>query len=246
MADQVRGAIAAGLDELGISDHYTLVPGHEVPWSLAQTGLPDYFRALHAARRLAGEELVLRFGIEADYIPESVAELGEILQAYPLDYVIGSVHFIDGFPVDDSASHWEAISQDERNVKIRKYWARVTDMASSGVFDIAGHLDLYKKFGHHATVDLSTDIAAALDAIAEAGMAVELNTSGLHYVGEAYPSPAILLECHSRGIPTLVTADAHIPQHLTRGYDVGIGELRKAGYTQQAVFEGRRMSLVDL
>lgn len=246
MADQIRGGIAAGLDELGISDHYTLIPGQTVEWSLPQTGLPDYFRALHAARRLAGDALAFRFGIEADYIPESVAELGEILQAYPLDYVIGSVHFIDGFPVDAGASFWEAISQDQRNVKIREYWARVTAMAKSGVFDFAGHLDLYKKFGRHATVDLSADIAAALDAIAEAGMAVELNTSGLHYVGEAYPSPAILLECHKRGIPTLITADAHVPEHLTRSYDVGIGELIRAGYTQQAVFASRKLSLVDL
>ena len=246
ISDHIRAGVAAGLDEIGISEHYTLVPGKTVSWSMAQSGLADYFRALHAAREDAGDRIIVRYGLEADFIPQSVGELGRILEACPFDYVIGSIHFIDDFPVDASADYWEALSQDQRNEMIRAYWARVADMASSGVFDIAGHLDLYKKFGHKATIDICADIAAALDAIAEAGMAVELNTSGMHYCGEVYPSPTILRQCYARGIPALVTSDAHRPEHLTRGYDFGVCELHKVGYTQQAVFAERKMSLVDL
>jgi len=246
ISDHIRAGVAAGLDEIGISEHYTLLPGKRVSWSMAQAGLADYFVALHAAREQAGERIIVRYGLEADFIPASVVELGRILEAYPFDYVIGSVHFIDDFPVDARADYWEALSQDQRNEMIRAYWARVADMAGSGVFDIAGHLDLYKKFGHVATIDISADIAAALDAIAHAGMAVELNTSGMHYAGEVYPSTAILQQCYARGIPSLVTSDAHRPEDLMRGYDFGVCELRKAGYTQQAVFAERKMSLVDL
>ena len=53
VSDYVQAAIAAGLDELGIAEHYTLVPGQSVTWSLPPSGLPDYFRALHAVRREA-------------------------------------------------------------------------------------------------------------------------------------------------------------------------------------------------
>ena len=246
VSDFVRAAIAIGLDELGISEHYCLAPGKIVTWSLPPEGLPNYFKALEAARILAGDQLVLRFGLEADFIPETVAELEKTLKKWPLDYVIGSVHYVGDFLTDESPSAWEELSQDERNDMIRAYWNCVGQMAKSRVFDIVGHLELYKKFGHRPTIDISADIAAALDAIAESGMAVELNTAGLHYAGEVYPSPAILRECHKRGIPSLVTTDAHHIDHLARSYDVGIDELRRAGYTQQAVFEGRKMSLVNL
>jgi len=246
ISELVRAAMKLGIDEVGISDHYTILPGKIVVWSMPQSGLADYFRALHAARKQAGDKVVVRYGLEADFIPESIRELGQTLAAYPFDYVIGSVHFIDDFPVDASADYWESLSQDQRNEMIRAYWARVKQMAESGLFDIAGHLDLYKKFGHRPTIDISADIAAALDAIAEAGMAVELNTSGMHYVGEVYPSTAILRECYARGIPCLITSDAHCTEHLMRGYDFGVSELRDVGYTQQAVFAQRKRTLVPL
>ena len=246
-SDYVRAAIAAGLDELGFSEHYTLMPpGWRIDWSMAKDALPDYFRALHAARDEAGDSLIVRYGLEADFIPETAGELAEILKAYPFDYVIGSVHFIDEFLVDDSAGRWDALSEDERNDMVRAYWGRVTAMAESGLFDIAAHLDLYKKFGHRPTVDVSAQISVALDAIAKAGMAVELNTAGFHRMGEIYPSPTILRECRKRSIPSLVTTDAHHIDQLTRSRDLGVDELRKAGYTEQVVFEARRMRLVPL
>jgi histidinol-phosphatase (PHP family) len=208
--------------------------------------LPEYFRALHAARDQAGDRLTVRYGVEADYIPETVDQLADILRAYPFDYVIGSIHFVDEFPIDETARAWDALSENERNDMVRAYWSRTTDMAKSGLFDIAAHLDLYKKFGHRPTVDVSEHISVALDAIAESGMAVELNTAGYYRMGEMYPSGAIVSECRKRGIAMLVTTDAHRTEQLLRGIDLGIEALREAGYTRQAVFAERKMTLTDL
>ena len=245
VSDFVHAAISAGLDEVGISEHYTLVPGKVVTWSMPPSGLPEYFRILEAARKEAGNKVKFRFGLEADYIPESVAQLGQSLKQYPLDYVIGSVHYVGDFLTDESPDAWNEIAQDKRNEIMRRYWGCITEMAKSGVFDIVGHLELYKKFGHKPTIDLSSDISTALDAIAMSGMAVELNTSGWHYIGECYPSPTILSECKRRGIPTLVTMDAHHVDNITRYYDRGVAQLKEVGYAQQAIFSGRTMSLAD-
>lgn len=245
--DHVRAAIAAGLDELGISDHYTLMPGKDIVWSMPEDGLRDYFATIEAARKEAGDRLAIRLGIEVDFIPESTRKLAQVLSAYPFDYTIGSIHFVDDFPIDAKPENWEGITQERKNEIIRAYWALEKQLAESRLFDIAGHLDLYKKFGHRPTIDVSADVAAALDAVAEAGMAVEVNTAGLYKTcAEVYPSLAILKECHKRGIPSLVTADAHEADHLVRGYDVGIQQLRDAGYTQQAIFAGRKMTLAPL
>lgn len=246
ISELVQTAIELGIDELGIAEHYVLRPPEMIDWRMEPTGLPGYCEAVEAARKQAGDKLIVRLGLEADYIPESAAELSKVLQSCPFDYVIGSVHFVDDFAVDKTAELWDALSEHELNQMVRAYWARVTEMAASGLFDIAGHLDLYKKFGHRPTIDVSADIAAALDAISKAGMAVELNASGLYKMGEIYPAPSILRECRKRGIPSLVTTDAHHADELMRGYEIGVEELRSAGYTEQAVFAGRVMSLVPL
>ena len=244
----VEAAIEAGLDELGISDHYVLPPsGEPVVWSMPLAGLPAYFEDLRAAREFAGNKLTIRYGLEADFDPLAAEDLGEVLRAHELDYVIGAVHFLDGFPVDENAENWDELTQPERNDMVRFYWDRVGQAARSGLFDFFAHLDLCKKFGHLPTVDISGEVAAALDAIAEAGMGVEINTSGLYMpIAEAYPSRAILLECRRRGIPVQVNSDAHVPANLTRGFDDALRLIADAGYAETAVYSARKMSLVAL
>ena len=62
----------------------------------------------------------------------------------------------------------------------RAYWRQIPPMAASGLFDIAAHLDLPKKFGFHPQFDAGPLIGEALDAIAEARLVVEINTNGWH------------------------------------------------------------------
>jgi len=244
----VHAAAEADIDEVGISDHYVLLPGGTtVDWSMPLDALPAYIDDIRAAADEIGDGVVVRYGLEADYDPDTADELRGILQDYPFDYVIGAVHFVDGFPVDECAENWNKLSQTERNDLIRSYWTRIEQMAASGLFDFAAHLDLYKKFGHLPTIDISADIAAALDALATAGMAAELNTAGWKKpIGELYPSPDIIRECKARGIPVLINADAHKMADLTLHYDHAEAILRDVGYTQKAVFQARQMTLVPL
>jgi histidinol-phosphatase (PHP family) len=247
LAAQIQAAKAVGLDELGISDHYVLYPGgEEVEWSLPLDLLGDYVLELRAA---AAETrgLVLRLGIEADYFPETVEALRERLEPYPWDYVIGSVHYVDAFPIDESSAHWDALSEGERNAVWKGYWQRVVGLARSGVYDFVGHLDLPKKFGHRPTVDLTEDAAAALDAIAEADMAIEINTAGWSLpANEAYPSLELLQEARGRGIPLLINADAHFPEFLTRDFDRARELARAAGYQEVVRYERRKRFPVPL
>ena len=248
MAEYVEAAIEIGLDELGISDHFVYPrPGRPVRWSMPLERLPAYFDGLREARELAGDKIKVRFGLEADYEPQTIDALAELLVGFPLDYVIGSIHFLDLFPVDDSPGHWDKLSEPERNDTMRAYWNQLARMAKRGVFSFVGHIDICRKFGHLPTVDLSADIAAALDAIAQAGMAVEINTSGRHCpIQEAYPSPAILVECRRRGIPILINADAHAAASLTSGFEEAAELASSAGYTETLVYEARQARVVPI
>ena len=242
VADYVRAAGAMGLDEVGISDHYVLTPdGSQVRWGMILDALEGYVDAVQSAACEGGEDLVVRLGIEADYFPETADALKDLLASQPFDYVIGAIHIVDGFPIDENAENWERLTQRERDDMIRRYWIRLREMAESRMFDIAAHLDLTKKFGFKASFDLSDEVSAALDAVASAGMSVEVNTAGWYFpCAEAYPAPSILRGCFERGIPVLIASDAHDPPDLIRGFDRARQLLRDMGCTHIASYAGRR------
>ncbi|HEY3299026.1 MAG TPA: histidinol-phosphatase HisJ family protein [Armatimonadota bacterium] len=240
--DMVIAGRDKGLSELGISDHYVLTPGREqMEWSMPIDDIDGYVEAVQTASGEAGEEMIVRLGLEVDFIPETAADLATVLSSQPFDYVIGSVHIINGFPVDGSIDDWKPLGQKERDEANRTYWIRIREMAESGLFDIAGHLDLCKKFALYPSIDLSAEIEAALDAISVSGMSVELNTAGWYMpCGEEYPNTSILRGCLKRNIPILVSADAHVPENLVRGYGRAYNLLKEIGFTEMVSYAGRQ------
>jgi len=247
LAAMIAGAVVLGVEELGISDHYVPHPHREQSsWSMPLDFLDEYVRRMTVAMAET-RNVTLLLGLEADYFPETIDALAEKLRAYPFDYVIGSVHIADDFPIDMAASCWEPLSQEERNHHWQRYWVRMREMAETGLFDIVGHLDLPKKFGYLPTEDFSAEIIATLDAIAAAGMTVEINTAGWDKpIGEAYPSPALLREVARRDIPLIITADAHAPDELTRHYARARALAREAGFTELAVYRRRERVMTPL
>lgn len=245
--EQIEAAKTLGLDEIGISDHYVLAPdGKPVEWSMPVDRLGEYVAEVREAAESA-EGVTVRLGVEADFFPETVETLRARLALHPFDYVIGSVHYVDSFPIDGHARDWEALSADAVDEKWRLYWTRIRQMAESSVFDFAAHLDLPKKFGFRPTVDLTAEWNAALDALAAANMAIEINTAGWSLPAkEAYPSLEILRAARRRDIPLLINADAHTPRILTRGFEEARALAREAGYTALVRYEQRRRYPIPL
>lgn len=241
IVDFVRAAEEIGLDEVGLSDHYVLSrDGAPVEWSMPVEVIDEYVEAVQSAAGKAGVSTIVRLGIEADFIPETSDRLRGILDSFPFDFVIGSVHFVDHYPVD-SSRFWPTVAEENRDKVIRAYWVRVREMAESGLFDIAAHLDITKKYGAQPLADMSDVIGNALDAIAESDMAVELSTAGWYApCKEAYPEPSIIRGCFERGIPVVVTADAHSPAHLTRAFGRAGRLLRDLGCSELASYAGRQ------
>lgn len=236
-----------GFTEFGISDHYSLAPAPlKVSWSMKEDFLPEYFRKLQSASG-ALNGLSLRFGLEADYFPETADRLKQILKDFPLDYVIGSVHYIGSFPLDESADFWKKLSVQECDEMWKTYWVRIRQMAETGCFDIVGHIDLPKKFGFRPSVDLTSEIHSALVAIKNAGMVMEINTAGWSYPAhEAYPSIELLKKAHELGIPVMINSDAHNPKHLKRSFRQALLWVRLAGFSDVVRFEKRKQIKVPL
>lgn len=239
----LRQAEIQGINILGFADHYyreSAAPAILVPeWALKPHLEDRYFQAVEELKTRTSDTEI-RVGLEFDWLDNSAEWLAPMAKDPRLDYAIGSVHYVGKESIDTSRAFWEALSPEEVNDVVRRYWIAVRQMAESGLFDIAGHIDLFKKFDFYPSEDLTPLIREALDAIKAANMVVELNTSGWSKdCRECYPSEAILRACFHREIPVVVSSDAHrarfVCANFARAYDL----LARIGYTHLTRFRQR-------
>ncbi len=245
-AEYAATARARGLPEICITDHAPAPDGYDAGCRMAPGQLAAYREWVAAAAAAAGG-LPVRCGIEADYYAGCEAWLPAWLEAQAFDLVIGSVHFLDAWGFDNPANLpvWERVDV----VRTwERYFGRVARLADLGCFDVLGHMDLPKKFGHRLDPARARELAApALDRLAAAGMAVEINTGGLRKpVGEMYPEESLLVMARERGIPVCFGSDAHAPTEVGLGFDRAVALALHAGYTEYVRFEGRRRRSVPL
>jgi len=241
MSAMIDAAVDAGLSELGCSDHLALHPDGEVrSWSMSVDQLDDYLAAIDLEQRRIGDRLQIRRGLEVDWFPNHGDAIRAVLEERRFDVLIGAVHFVGEITIDGSPKTWTSLDQRGINEVHRRYWHLVREMASSSLFDIAAHLDVVRKFNILPDIDLTAEIDAALDAIADADLVVECNTAGwFKPIGMAYPSMDILARCAARGIPVTLSSDAHRPSDLLRAFAEGAARLHDAGHTHVARFGNR-------
>jgi histidinol-phosphatase (PHP family) len=243
--DYIRKAKQESLQEIGFSDHFVFPPQKKkIPKTLSAGQLENYLSDLERTQK-NHPDIPIRKGLEVDFFPETIEEVKKLLEKKPFDYLIGSIHCIEGTLIDHSPEIWGRMSQKQRDEQIRKYWKQVRQMAESKVFDIIGHLDLYKKFGFAPSIDLQDEILDAIDAISLCNSAVEFNTAGWYFpCAQAYPSPSILKRCLQKKIPLLISSDAHCPENLTRDFQKAKILLQEMGFSHLAFFEKRKRTLL--
>jgi histidinol-phosphatase (PHP family) len=234
-------AAARGVDEIAFTEHMYYFRQaepflvHPYQRSRVAYDLDDYCDAVLAAR---GSGLPVKLALEVEWLPGREDELADVLHPYPWDFLLGSVHLLDGKAVDLEPGVWEGSTVDE---VWRRYFAELAALARSGLADVLAHPDLVKIFGRRPapdTVAACHDAAAA--AAAEAGVAVEVSTAGLRKpVGELYPDAAFLARCREHGAGATLASDAHVAQDVGRDFDAAVAHLRAVGYETVTVLSAR-------
>lgn len=234
-------AAAAALDipEICFTDHVPTPDGYDARHRMTLADFPAYRRMI--ANLGASPGIPVRFGIEADYYTGCEPFLREWLPAQEFDLVLGSVHYLDdwGFDNPDQLGRWSGV--DVPGVW-RHYFDCVIRMAHTRLFDVVGHFDLPKKFGHRIDESLLKNLVQpVLDAVAAAGMGIEINTSGYRRPArEQYPALLLLTLAREHGIPICFGSDAHRPEEVGHGFEAAVAVARAAGYSQTTRFERRR------
>ena len=191
-------------------------------------------------------EVALRLGIEIDFVPGQEERMDSDSTALPYDYVIGSVHRVDGDEVD-RATDQSVYERYETYELYAAYYRNVREAALSGRFEVIGHPDLIKIFRRYPDRDITPLLEETADAVAESGVVVDVNAAGLRKpVGEIYPSRPFLEMFHRRGVPIVLSSDAHAPGEVAAGYDRSLKLVHDVGYREVATFVNRERGSLPL
>ena len=243
-AEYVRHGIKAGLKEMGFSDHAPLVSHRDPKITMDFEQLPTYLKMIKEVQTQFSKEITIKISLETDFIPGFENKTRQIIEDYPYDYIIGSVHFIKTWGFDDPAQRTAWKAKDVNQV-YHDYYKLLRQSAESGMFNIIGHCDLVKKFGHRATENMFDEVRATAKVFKETGVAIEINTAGLRKpVKEMYPSLDCLKIYREAGVPLTFGSDAHAPAEVGKDFDKA-GDLAKAaGYNEYLIFKQRKIERV--
>jgi histidinol-phosphatase (PHP family) len=228
--DYCEVARERGIRQMGITEH--------------DRYLEDVDLAAFQEAREKSQDVELRLGIEIDFVLGKEEEMDRFATALPYDYIIGSVHRVGGEEVDHP-DHKEIYERWDTYDLYEAYYENVRKAALSGRFDVLGHPDLIKIFRRFPERDITNVLDETADAVAESGIVVDVNAAGLRKpIGEVYPSRDFLEMFHRRGVPIILSSDAHAPNEVAAGYDKSLELVRDVGYREVVTFKnGERGTL---
>jgi histidinol-phosphatase (PHP family) len=231
-----------GLKGIVVTCHNPTPDNYAPRVRMAPNEFPAYVELVARARHACEGQIDVRLGIESDYVPGMESYLEKFHASAQFHHVLGSVH--------PQVAEYQARYFTGDPVTYQKtYFSHLAMAAETKLFDTLSHPDLVKNcHPRRWNVDVVMDhIRTCLDRIAKSGVAMELNTSGIHKdIEEMNPGPAILKEIHARNIPVVVGADAHVPVRVAAEFEVAFDMLRDIGFTHVNIFLDRKRHAIPI
>lgn len=248
----VRASIVAGVTVLTITDHAPFPIDSDN--RLLESELEKYFADIDSVRLTYQDKIKVLCGLELDYMPGAGNFSREFLARYPIDFVIGSIHYVE-VPGEPMVKVWE-LPRLAGQAFLDHYFANLEALLDSGLFDAVGHADILLR-GVPEDI-LLRRFEPLLELLARSGTAFELNASGLRkssldpVTGSevlglwSYPSRELLRRVIACGVPLTIGSDAHEPRDAGAGLKDMLAVLRPLGLKRISYYERRRRIDVDL
>ncbi len=239
VAEIVEAACRNGFEAWGVSPHSPIfIPS---PCNMTKESVPEYLDEMY---RLKGEyegKMQLLTALEVDFLGRDFGPHIDYFQNLPLDYRIGSVHFVtnqDGVPLDcdGSAERFAHYLKDgyygDLRYVVEKYFEQVLTMLELGGFELLGHFD--KIIGNACTLDKTLEEqgwyeAFIRDVVKEAkyrGVVIEINTKAIETRGRFYPSQRWWPLLQQAGVTIAVNSDCHHPDLTDLGRSTALSLLK--------------------
>jgi histidinol-phosphatase (PHP family) len=236
--EYINRAIELKIDIYGFSEHAPMK--FDSHYRLSFNEMKSYSKEILDAKERYKNRIEILLGYEVDYLKGYIDN--RVLKA-SVDYLIGSVHFLNkwGFDNPEFIGEWKS-----RNIDSiwQEYFDAIEAMAKTGYFNIVGHLDLIKIFKYMPSKEIKTLAHNALKAIKKSGMVIELNGAGLRKpIKEIYPSTSLLEVAYELDIPITFSSDAHTIGQVGFGYEEAKALAHKVGYKKAVTFEQKEQKM---
>lgn len=245
--DFVKFAISHGFRAYGFSSHSPLP--FETFWNMSKDDMPEYLAEINRLKEKYAGQLEIYTSLEIDYLDETYNPSIAYFQELPLDYRIGSIHFlplsehlsednmvcIDGAFADykDSVDRY---FEGKISKLVTRYFDSTLKMIEAGGIDIIGHMDKIYMNGHKCEgFSFDADwyqkpFKAVLDLIAQKGLMVEVNTKNLIKKQQIFPRKEYLGLLKDMNIPVMVNSDCHYPDLVNDGRTEAFEILKEIGF----------------
>jgi histidinol-phosphatase (PHP family) len=235
----VRAAIAAGITELAITDHYDPL----FPSGAAELDFPRYTEDLARVKEIYADSINIAVGVELGMQPGRALELcNAAAEAWPFDFIIGSVHAVDGYGLHTLAY---ARSRSLLAAKIDYYTSLLECITAFSNFNVLGHLNVIDRYTPE--IAQNDDVDALIDEIFKLlisrGQGIEINTSALR-AGKDNPLPPKnrVKRFAALGGKIITTAsDAHDPRHIGSHMKNAEEIILSSGLDTVATFKERKL-----
>ena len=250
-----------GVGEIGISEHShgfiefkdlyyeelilddSVVGSYQAKWlekNKFKYSLKDYFKFM---QMLKEKGYPVKIGIEICNF-KNQEKVKAIIKDYEFDYIIGSVHFLNGWGYDfaDIKQVWNDFSLQD----IYKWYAEeITNLAQSGLYDVLGHPFNIRLFKNIPEFDVKPILEQVATVLKEANMVIDINTGTLYRypIEEISPYPDFLQVAKKYDLPIITSSDAHKPEDCGRYIDEAIEYAKTFGYDSSIIFTNRQRSI---
>lgn len=248
MTQMIERGISLGLETMCFTEHMDF--GMQYEDLLFEVDTPSYFQELERCQSHYRSQIEILFGIELGLEPHQADRLRAYVKEWPFDFIIGSSHLVNGTDPYDAAYFQNRTEREG----YRDYFLTMPDnLQAFADIDVYGHLDYVVRYGpdknkYYSYEQYRDVIDAALTAIIEHGVGLEVNTGGCKYgLGHPHPHPDILKRYRDMGGEIItVGSDAHAPEHLAYEFTM-IGDLlRECGFKYHTVFRKRKPEFIKI
>ena len=243
----VQRAIELGFTHYGLSEHCPryrkedLLVGEEdlTPEDLART-FEAYAEHARSLREQVAGKLDLLVGFETERLPPDGWQdrMGELRRRFKPDYIVGSVHDVDGLVIDYSPQATQEVADamgGSEALQLR-YFDAVADLVKTLAPEVVGHIDLIRKFDGpdpRFSPTVHRRIAVAVEAVRSVSGVLEVNcATHRRGLGPVYPLVSILERARSMGIGVTLGDDGHGAHDVGVGLDASMRAIAAAGYTE--------------
>lgn len=246
-----RAAERRGIDEICFTTHLILT-GPDVQHGISPEKMPEYLEEIQTAQE--STTVKLRTGLEIDWFPKIERQIEAIIGEYPLDYSLGSMHYVRGIDIGSRRQSPAFFLGKRIEDVLEIYYEEWRKAVESGLFDVMAHPDYFRKYlglSHSTPIsweDYGSTVYEAIDSLKSHRVGIEVNPSGWrHGIRDVYPIGGFLEAANKAGVEKVtVGSDCHSWESLGKNTLKAVRRLEEAGYDYLCVFEGRRNRKISL